>query len=58
MLAALDADPVPELKMREPRVVKVTSRRHNELWNVPWVILLLAALFGCEWWLRRRYGYL
>lgn len=48
----------PALALREPRVVKVASRRHRELWNVPFVVLVLAALFGLEWSLRRRYGYL
>jgi len=36
----------------------VKSRQHKELWNAWWVLLLVAGLFGFEWWLRRRYGYL
>lgn len=48
----------PALTLRQPRVSKVESRRHRELWNVPFVLVLLAGLMGLEWWLRRRFGYL
>ena len=52
-----DADP-SQLKLKEPQVIRVKSRQHKELWNAWWVLLLVAGLFGLEWWLRRRYGYL
>ncbi len=48
----------PALTLREPRIQKVASRRHRELWNTPFIVLVLALLFGAEWWLRRRFGYL
>ncbi|MCB9727642.1 MAG: hypothetical protein H6744_16865 [Deltaproteobacteria bacterium] len=48
----------PQVEPHPPRVTRVMSRRHDELWNAPWVFVALALLFGAEWWLRRRYGYL
>ena len=48
----------PQLDPHPPRVTRVLSRQHDELWNAPWVLGLLVALFGAEWWLRRRYGFL
>lgn len=48
----------PPLELRDPKVTKIASRRHRELWNVPFVLLILILLFGAEWWLRRRFGYL
>lgn len=47
-----------ELALKRPEVLRVKSRHHDELWNAPLALLLIAALFGLEWWLRRRYGYL
>lgn len=44
--------------LRKPQVIRIKSRHHNELWNAWPMILLIAGLFGLEWWLRRRYGYL
>ncbi|TNF37362.1 MAG: hypothetical protein EP329_03340 [Deltaproteobacteria bacterium] len=52
-----DADPT-QLALKEPQVIRVKSRQHKELWNAWWVLLLVGGLFGFEWWLRRRYGYL
>ncbi|PKN59524.1 MAG: hypothetical protein CVU56_00425 [Deltaproteobacteria bacterium HGW-Deltaproteobacteria-14] len=52
-----DGDPT-QLQLKEPQVIRVKSRQHKELWNAWWVLLLVAGLFGFEWWLRRRYGYL
>ncbi|MEZ4265252.1 MAG: glutamine amidotransferase [Myxococcota bacterium] len=48
----------PKVEPHPPRVTRVMSRRHDELWNAPWVLAALALLFGAEWWLRRRYGFL
>lgn len=48
----------PKLEPHPPRVTRVMSRRHDELWNAPWVLAALVLLFGAEWWLRRRYGFL
>ena len=47
-----------EIPLEEPTVMRVKSRTHQELWSAPWALLLAALLFGLEWWLRRRYGYL
>jgi len=47
-----------QVEVRPPRVSKVTHRRYKELWNTPFAVLMLAALFGVEWWIRRRWGYL
>lgn len=53
----LDDDPTVAT-LTTPEEIRVASRQHRELWNAWWVILLMGALFGAEWWLRRRYGYL
>jgi len=50
-----DLDGVP---LKTPQVIRVKSRQRHELWNAWWVMLIIASLFGLEWWLRRRYGYL
>lgn len=47
-----------DVPMEEPTVMRVKSRTHQELWSAPWALVLAALLFGLEWWLRRRYGYL
>ena len=47
----------PSLVFKPPKVVKVTSRRSEELWTEPWIILAAMILFGCEWFFRRKYGY-
>ncbi len=52
-----DAD-LSQVPLKRPQVIRVKSRRHRELWNAPLLLLLIAGLFGIEWWLRRRYGYL
>ena len=54
---ALDT-PTPEVEPRPPRVARVLSRRHDELWTSPWLLALLVGLLAMEWWLRRRYGFL
>jgi hypothetical protein len=50
-----DFDEVP---VRAPTVMRVRNRAFVELWNSTWALLLFGALFGLEWWLRRRFGYL
>ena len=50
--------PPPSVALRPPRVSKVTHRKRHELWNSPVSIAILIALFGIEWWIRRRWGYL
>ena len=46
-----------ELNLKPPKVIKVTSRRSEELWTEPWIIVVATLLFGCEWFFRRKYGY-
>jgi hypothetical protein len=53
----MDADP-SEIPLEEPTVMRVKSRSHQELWSAPWALTIAVFLFGLEWWLRRRYGYL
>jgi len=53
----LDADP-SEIPLEKPTVMRVKSRTHKDLWSAPWALGLAVLLFGLEWWLRRRYGYL
>ena len=52
-----DAD-LGAIELKSPQVIRVKSRQRHELWNAWWVLLLVGGLFGLEWWLRRRYGYL
>ncbi len=52
------AAPLEEIPMEAPTVMRVKSRTHQELWDAPYALVLAALLFGFEWWLRRRYGYL
>jgi hypothetical protein len=47
----------PTLAFKPPRVVKVTSRRSHEIWTEAWVLFAIIFLFGCEWFFRRKYGY-
>jgi hypothetical protein len=47
-----------DVPIRAPTVMRVRNRAFVELWSSGWVLLALAGLFGLEWWLRRRYGYL
>ena len=48
----------PEVKTRPARIERVLKRRHEDLWASPWALMLLIGLFGLEWALRRRFGYL
>jgi uncharacterized membrane protein len=48
----------PEVTVRPARVERVLERRHDELWASPWALMFLIAVFGLEWALRRRFGYL
>lgn len=47
-----------EIPVEAPTVMRVKSRTHKDLWSAPWALAIVAGLFGLEWWLRRRYGYL
>jgi len=54
---SIEADP-NDIPLEEPTVMRVKSRTHQELWSAPWALGLAVLLFGLEWWLRRKYGYL
>lgn len=45
-------------EFREPEILKVTSREEQDLWSGADVLALACLLFGLEWWLRRKLGYL
>ncbi|MFO0750983.1 MAG: hypothetical protein U1F43_35715, partial [Myxococcota bacterium] len=47
-----------DVPLEAPTVMRVKSRTHKDLWSAPWAMALVVGLFGLEWWLRRRYGYL
>ena len=44
------------LRFAPPRLARVNDRRVIALWTTPWVLLVLIALLGSEWHLRRRWG--
>ncbi|MFT6628142.1 MAG: putative membrane protein [Flavobacteriales bacterium] len=50
------ASQLDDLTFRAPRVEAVDRRVVVELWNAPWLLLLVALLLGGEWLLRRRWG--
>jgi uncharacterized membrane protein len=52
--ATLDAG----LDFLPPRIVRVDRRSDVELWSRPYLLLICLALFGAEWSLRKRSGYL
>ncbi|MEY4483377.1 MAG: hypothetical protein RL693_829 [Verrucomicrobiota bacterium] len=45
------AKAMPEVKL------PIMETRTEPLWHQPWFLLLLVALLGTEWWLRRRQGW-
>jgi hypothetical protein len=49
---------LPDLPLREPRVLHVNWRKDLELWSRWWYLALAILLLGLEWIARRRYGYL
>lgn len=49
---------IGEVPLEPPTVMRVKSRTHSDLWSAPWALALVVGLFGLEWWLRRRFGYL
>jgi hypothetical protein len=48
----------PPIELRPPEITRIVERRDNALWSGFDVIFLAALLFGAEWWLRRKFGYL
>jgi len=47
-----------ELKLLDPRVLQVNWRKDINLWSSWWALLLVVALLGGDWALRRKFGYL
>lgn len=45
-----------QIKLKKPKVFKVTERRHLTLWNRAPVFFLIVVTLCLEWWLRRRWG--
>lgn len=43
---------------REPEILKVTKREEQDLWSGADILAIACLLFGLEWWLRRKLGYL
>ena len=54
----LDRPPPETLALKPPGELEVTERRFHDLWTSPWLLAVAIVLFGSEWWLRRRWGYL
>ncbi|MEE2780260.1 MAG: glutamine amidotransferase, partial [Myxococcota bacterium] len=48
----------PKIELRDPKVTRILNRKHVDLWTSPWVLMGLIGVFGTEWWLRRRFGFL
>ena len=49
---------VPELPLEEGALLQVVRREEEALWSNALVLALAALLFGVEWWMRQRMGYL
>jgi len=47
---------VPTLRFLPPRVEEVDRREVIDAWSSPFVLLLLVALLGFDWTMRRRWG--
>lgn len=46
-----------ELPFKDPKLVEIGQRKTEPLWDHAWVLVLLCALLGVEWTLRRRWGF-
>lgn len=51
-------DSLADVKVVDPDVVEVDRRRNIELWDNAWALIAMIAIFGADWALRRRSGYL
>jgi uncharacterized membrane protein len=49
---------LPEVPLLDPPVVEVGRSRDRPLWDRWYYLVVLAALLGGEWLLRRRFGYI
>jgi uncharacterized membrane protein len=47
----------PDLPLLDPPVVEVGRSKDQPLWDRWYYLLVLVALLGAEWFLRRRFGY-
>ena len=48
----------PQVSVKPAHIERVMTRRHRDLWASPWALIGLIAVFGLEWIMRRRFGYL
>ena len=46
------------LPLKPSPVARTTGKRQRDLWASPYVLIALVMIFGLEWWLRRRLGFL
>ncbi len=51
-------DAAARLAVKRPDALQVVRRQEHPLWSSAWVLMAAVLLFGFEWWLRRRMGYL
>ena len=49
---------VGDLPLEEGALLQVVRREEEALWSNALVLFLAALLFGVEWWMRQRMGYL
>jgi hypothetical protein len=54
----LPMDVLPELPLLDPAVVEVGRSKDEPLWDRWYYLVVLVALLGTEWFLRRRFGYI
>jgi hypothetical protein len=53
----LALEDLPSLAKLLPKLsVPVTEAHTEPLWHSPWILAVLVALLGTEWWLRRRFA--
>ncbi|HEX9103097.1 MAG TPA: hypothetical protein VF997_12885, partial [Polyangia bacterium] len=50
-------EPLGELELWPPRVVRVNQHRDVELWSRWWMLAVAAGCLALNWALRRRWGY-
>ena len=53
----LDQD-LESLTLKPATLARTTAQRQRDLWASPYVLVMLVIIFGLEWWLRRRLGFL
>lgn len=46
-----------DLPLKDPERIEIGQRKSQPLWDRLWVLALLCAVLGSEWFLRRRWGF-